>query len=80
MQAGHDWDALVAETVARGLAGIEAMSGIPGDRGRAPVQNIGAYGQEVVQTLVEVELLDESTGELSTVAASDLGSASAPRC
>lgn len=73
VQAGHDWDALVAETVARGLAGIEAMSGIPGTVGAAPVQNIGAYGQEVVQTLVEVELLDESTGELSTVAASDLG-------
>ncbi|KZE42437.1 UDP-N-acetylmuramate dehydrogenase [Microbacterium sp. T32] len=73
VQAGHDWDALVAETVARGLAGIEAMSGIPGTVGAAPVQNIGAYGQEVVQTLVEVELLDESTGEVSTVPASDLG-------
>lgn len=73
VQAGHDWDALVAETVARGLAGIEAMSGIPGTVGAAPVQNVGAYGQEIVQTLVEVELLDESTGELSTVAASDLG-------
>jgi UDP-N-acetylmuramate dehydrogenase len=73
VQAGHDWDALVAETVDRGLAGIEAMSGIPGTVGAAPVQNIGAYGQEVVQTLVEVELLDESTGELSTVPASDLG-------
>lgn len=73
VQAGHDWDALVAETVARGLAGIEAMSGIPGTVGAAPVQNVGAYGQEIVQTLVEVELLDESTGELSTVSASDLG-------
>jgi UDP-N-acetylmuramate dehydrogenase len=73
VQAGHDWDALVAETVARGLAGIEAMSGIPGTVGAAPVQNIGAYGQEIVQTLVEVELLDEATGELSTVPASDLG-------
>ncbi|MFS0794789.1 UDP-N-acetylmuramate dehydrogenase [Microbacterium sp. 1P10AE] len=73
VQAGHDWDDLVAETVARGLAGIEAMSGIPGTVGAAPVQNIGAYGQEIVQTLVEVELLDEATGELSTVPASDLG-------
>lgn len=73
VQAGHDWDALVAETVARGLAGIEAMSGIPGTVGAAPVQNVGAYGQEIVQTLVAVEMLDESTGELSTVAASDLG-------
>ena len=73
VQAGHDWDDLVAQTVARGLAGIEAMSGIPGTVGAAPVQNIGAYGQEVVQTLVEVELLDESTGEPAIVSASDLG-------
>lgn len=73
MQAGHDWDALVAETVERGLAGIEAMSGIPGTVGAAPVQNIGAYGQEIVQTLVEVELIDEATGEVSVVPASELG-------
>ena len=65
VQAGHDWDALVAYAVAEGLAGIEAMSGIPGTVGAAPVQNIGAYGQEIVQTLVEVELIDESTGEVS---------------
>ncbi|SDP10011.1 UDP-N-acetylmuramate dehydrogenase [Microbacterium testaceum StLB037] len=73
VQAGHDWDALVAETVARGFAGIEAMSGIPGTVGAAPVQNVGAYGQEIVQTLVEVELIDESTGEVSTVSAEELG-------
>ena len=73
VQAGHDWDALVAETVERGFAGIEAMSGIPGTVGAAPVQNIGAYGQEIVQTLVEVELIDEASGEVSVVPASDLG-------
>lgn len=73
VQAGHDWDALVAETVERGLAGIEAMSGIPGTVGAAPVQNIGAYGQEIVQTLVEVEVIDEASGEVSIVPASDLG-------
>jgi len=73
IQAGHDWDAVVAYAVAEGLAGIEAMSGIPGTIGAAPVQNIGAYGQEIVQTLVEVELVDESTGEVSTVPAADLG-------
>jgi UDP-N-acetylmuramate dehydrogenase len=72
VQAGHDWDALVAYAVGEGLAGIEAMSGIPGTVGAAPVQNIGAYGQEIVQTLVEVELIDESTGEVSTVPAADL--------
>jgi UDP-N-acetylmuramate dehydrogenase len=73
VQAGHDWDELVAYTVAEGLAGLEAMSGIPGTVGAAPVQNIGAYGQEIVQTLTEVELIDESTGDVSTVAAGDLG-------
>lgn len=73
VQAGHDWDAFVAETVARGYAGVEAMSGIPGTVGAAPVQNVGAYGQEIVQTLVEVELIDESTGEVAQVSASDLG-------
>ena len=73
IQAGHDWDALVAYAVAGGLAGIEAMSGIPGTVGAAPVQNIGAYGQEIVQTLVEVELIDEATGDVVTVPAADLG-------
>lgn len=71
-QAGHNWDDLVACTVAKGLAGIEAMSGIPGTVGAAPVQNIGAYGQEIQETLVEVELIDESTGEVSTVPAAEL--------
>ncbi|MEU1971087.1 UDP-N-acetylmuramate dehydrogenase [Microbacterium sp. NPDC019599] len=73
VQAGHDWDALVAYAVDQGLAGIEAMSGIPGTVGAAPVQNIGAYGQEIVQTLVEVELLDEGASEIVTVPASELG-------
>ena len=73
VEAGHDWDALVAYAVAHGLAGIEAMSGIPGTVGAAPVQNIGAYGQEIVQTLVEVDLVDESTGEVATVPAAELG-------
>ncbi|MFJ6654403.1 UDP-N-acetylmuramate dehydrogenase [Microbacterium sp. NPDC091313] len=73
VQAGHDWDELVAYTVAEGLAGIEAMSGIPGTVGAAPVQNVGAYGQEIVQTLVEVELLDEATGDAATVPAAELG-------
>ena len=73
VQAGHDWDDLVAHTVAEGLAGIEAMSGIPGTVGAAPVQNVGAYGQDISQTLVEVELMDEATGEISVVPASELG-------
>jgi UDP-N-acetylmuramate dehydrogenase len=72
VQAGQNWDELVAYAVDHGLAGITAMSGIPGSAGAAPVQNVGAYGQEIVQTLVEVELLDEDTGEISTVPASEL--------
>lgn len=72
-QAGHGWDDLVAYAVAHGYAGLEAMSGIPGTVGAAPVQNIGAYGQEIQETLVEVELIDESTGEISTVSAAELG-------
>ena len=73
VQAGHDWDDLVAYAVAEGLAGIEAMSGIPGTVGAAPVQNIGAYGQEIVQSLVEVELIDEDGGDVTTVPAEELG-------
>ncbi|GAA3911816.1 UDP-N-acetylmuramate dehydrogenase [Microbacterium invictum] len=73
VQAGHEWDDLVAFAVREGLGGISAMSGIPGTVGAAPVQNVGAYGQEIVQTLVEVDLIDEATGEVSTVPASELG-------
>ncbi|WP_438354094.1 UDP-N-acetylmuramate dehydrogenase [Microbacterium sp. CJ88] len=73
VEAGHSWDALVASAVAEGLAGIEAMSGIPGTVGAAPVQNIGAYGQEIAETLVEVELIDEESGDVQTVPASELG-------
>lgn len=73
VEAGQNWDELVAWTVGQGLAGIEAMSGIPGTAGAAPIQNVGAYGQEIVQTLVEVELLDEATGEVVTVPAAELG-------
>jgi len=73
VQAGHGWDDLVAYAVERGYAGLEAMSGIPGTVGASPVQNIGAYGQEIQETLVEVDLIDESTGEISTVPAEELG-------
>lgn len=73
VQAGHNWDELVAYTVVQGLSGIEAMSGIPGTVGAAPVQNVGAYGQEIVGTLVEVELIDERGGEVQVVPAAELG-------
>ncbi|MDR6142561.1 UDP-N-acetylmuramate dehydrogenase [Microbacterium foliorum] len=73
VQAGHGWDDLVAYAVEHGYAGLEAMSGIPGTVGASPVQNIGAYGQEIQETLVEVELIDEATGEVSVVPAPELG-------
>ncbi|REJ05842.1 UDP-N-acetylmuramate dehydrogenase [Microbacterium bovistercoris] len=72
VQAGHDWDHLVAYAVERGYAGIEAMSGIPGTVGAAPVQNVGAYGQEIQETLVEVELIDEYAESPVIVPASEL--------
>jgi UDP-N-acetylmuramate dehydrogenase len=66
--AGHDWDALVAFTVEAGLAGLEALSGIPGSTGATPVQNVGAYGQEVAQTITAVRVWDraEKTEQLLT--------------
>ncbi|MFD5213183.1 UDP-N-acetylmuramate dehydrogenase [Microbacterium sp. NPDC058345] len=73
VQAGHSWDGLVAYAVERGYAGIEAMSGIPGTVGAAPVQNVGAYGQEIQETLVEVELIDEHADASVVVPASELG-------
>jgi UDP-N-acetylmuramate dehydrogenase len=60
VQAGEDWDGLVAFTVANGLAGIEALSGIPGSTGATPVQNVGAYGQEVAQTITAVRIYDRA--------------------
>jgi len=62
--AGHDWDDLVAWAVDRELAGIECLSGIPGRVGAAPIQNIGAYGQEVAEVISAVEALDRSTGDV----------------
>ena len=59
--AGEPWDDLVAETVGRGLAGLECLSGIPGLAGATPIQNVGAYGQEVADTLHAVRVLDRAT-------------------
>ncbi|MBZ5627820.1 MAG: UDP-N-acetylmuramate dehydrogenase [Acidobacteriia bacterium] len=56
--AGVEWDALVVQTVAANCAGLECMSGIPGTVGGTPVQNVGAYGQEVSGTIIEVQVLD----------------------
>ncbi|MDD5050836.1 MAG: UDP-N-acetylmuramate dehydrogenase [Candidatus Pacebacteria bacterium] len=60
--AGENWDSFVAETVRRGLFGLENLSGIPGTVGGAPVQNIGAYGAEVKDVFDSVEVFDPLTG------------------
>jgi UDP-N-acetylmuramate dehydrogenase len=73
VQAGEDWDEFVAFTVKEGLSGIEALSGIPGCVGASPIQNIGAYGQEVADTITRVEFLDYETRELEILEANDLG-------
>lgn len=72
VQAGESWDGLVAMTVERGWAGLEALSGIPGTVGASPVQNIGAYGQELSDTLLAVEFLDEGAPEPVRLTAADL--------
>src|SRR5665213_1332388 len=56
--AGENWDGVVKRSVKAGLSGIEALSLVPGTAGATPVQNVGAYGQEISQTLVELEAYD----------------------
>lgn len=72
VQAGENWDEFVAHTVAAGLSGIEALSGIPGTIGAAPVQNIGAYGQEVSDVITKLEFLDYLTGETELIENQDM--------
>lgn len=66
--AGEPWDDLVAETVARDLAGLECLSGIPGRVGATPIQNVGAYGQEVADTIRSVRVLERSTLQVRELA------------
>ncbi len=73
VQAGEPWDDLVAHTVDLGLAGIEALSGIPGSTGATPVQNVGAYGQEVAQTITAVRVLDRRDGTERTLSPEECG-------
>lgn len=65
--AGVDWDEFVAECVARNLAGIECLSGIPGWVGGTPVQNVGAYGQEVSNVIVDVRVFDGKRSEVRSL-------------
>ncbi|HEV7806807.1 MAG TPA: UDP-N-acetylmuramate dehydrogenase [Solirubrobacteraceae bacterium] len=64
VQAGEEWDALVAMCVDNDLAGVEALSGIPGSVGATPIQNVGAYGQEVADVIAGVRALDRDSGEV----------------
>jgi UDP-N-acetylmuramate dehydrogenase len=66
--AGEPWDALVRDAVARGLAGIECLAGIPGLVGATPIQNVGAYGQEVAETIRAVRALDRTSGRIVELA------------
>jgi UDP-N-acetylmuramate dehydrogenase len=69
--AGESWDALVSACVGRSLAGLECLSGIPGLVGATPIQNVGAYGQEVKDSLVSVRAFDREARRVVELAASD---------
>ncbi|WP_396279134.1 UDP-N-acetylmuramate dehydrogenase [Kibdelosporangium aridum] len=71
-EAGENWDDVVAKTVSAGLGGLECLSGIPGLVGATPVQNVGAYGVEISEVLVSVDLLDRASGEVRTLTADQL--------
>jgi UDP-N-acetylmuramate dehydrogenase len=71
--AGEGWDALVAHAVERGWAGLECLSGIPGLVGATPIQNVGAYGQEVSQTVTSVRAFDREGDRIVTLAPGDCG-------
>jgi UDP-N-acetylmuramate dehydrogenase len=71
--AGEDWDPLVERCVAEGLSGIECLSGIPGLAGATPIQNVGAYGQEVADTILTVRAYDRLTDAVAEIPAADSG-------
>jgi UDP-N-acetylmuramate dehydrogenase len=71
--AGEPWDALVAAAVARGLGGVECLSGIPGLVGATPIQNVGAYGQEVAETIRAVRVLERGVWQTRQLLPADCG-------
>ncbi len=73
VQAGETWDAIVARAVDEEWVGVEALSGIPGSMGATPIQNVGAYGQEIAQTLASVRAYDRFDRAIRTIAAADCG-------
>ena len=66
VSAGTPWDDFVAAMVDEGRAGVEALSGIPGSVGATPIQNVGAYGQEVAESIAGMRVLERATGEVTT--------------
>lgn len=72
-EAGAVWDDVVVRAIEHGLGGLECLSGIPGSAGATPVQNVGAYGAEVADTITRVRLFDRSDGTLRWVPAGELG-------
>jgi UDP-N-acetylmuramate dehydrogenase len=72
-EAGAVWDDVVVRAIEHGLGGLECLSGIPGSAGATPVQNVGAYGAEVSDTITRVRLLDRSSGEVRWVPGRELG-------
>ena len=73
VQAGESWDAFVAHAIEQGWVGIEALAGIPGSVGATPIQNVGAYGQDVSQTIASVRTFDRTKAKIHTFAAADCG-------
>ncbi|WP_182907226.1 UDP-N-acetylmuramate dehydrogenase [Microbispora sp. H13382] len=73
VQAGEDWDALAARCVAEGWSGVECLSGVPGLVGSTPIQNVGAYGQDVSQTVTGVRVYDRTTGQVRDLTAAECG-------
>jgi UDP-N-acetylmuramate dehydrogenase len=71
--AGEPWDDLVAHTLSLGLSGLEALSGIPGSAGATPIQNVGAYGQEVAQTIEAVHVYDRHEDERRVLSLPECG-------
>ncbi len=71
--AGESWDGFVAQMVEAKLSGVECLSGIPGLVGATPMQNVGAYGQEVADTIALVRVLDRKTGEIESFEPGDCG-------
>ena len=71
--AGENWDDFVALCIEEGLAGVECLSGIPGSAGATPIQNVGAYGQDVSQTVVSVRVYDRDRGAVATLSPADCG-------